>query len=138
MSGYFVLKASGTQYMFNLHAGNHEIILTSERYTSKASAQDGIASVQKNAPDDARYQRLTAKDGSPYFSLTATNGQSIGRSEMYKTTQARDNGIASVKSNAPGRPPRTRPRPEPPRPPMKTPPGLRRRGFSQGCACLAT
>ncbi|AEE65993.1 Uncharacterized conserved protein [Bordetella pertussis] len=104
MSGYFVLKASGTQYMFNLHAGNHEIILTSERYTSKASAQDGIASVQKNAPDDARYQRLTAKDGSPYFSLTATNGQSIGRSEMYKTTQARDNGIASVKSNAPGAP----------------------------------
>ena len=47
MSGYFVLKRSGTQFMFNLHAGNHEVILTSEQYTTKASAEGGIAAVQK-------------------------------------------------------------------------------------------
>ncbi|CAB3663313.1 hypothetical protein LMG26696_03490 [Achromobacter pulmonis] len=101
MSGYYELKPSGDQFMFNLKAANHEVILTSERYTSKASAQDGIASVRQNSQVDARYERKTATDGSPYFTLTATNGQTIGRSEMYSSTAARDNGIASVKTNGP-------------------------------------
>jgi uncharacterized protein YegP (UPF0339 family) len=95
------LKRSGDQYMFNLKAGNHEVILTSERYTTKASAQDGIASVRQNSPIDERYQRKTATNGSPYFSLSAANGQSIGRSEMYSSAAARDAGIASVKTNGP-------------------------------------
>ncbi|KOF52021.1 hypothetical protein AD428_22950 [Achromobacter sp. DMS1] len=101
MSGYFELKRSGDQYVFNLKAGNHEIILSSQRYSSKASAQDGIASVRQNAPIDARYERKTAANGSPYFTLTAANGQVIGQSEMYSGTAARDNGIESVKANAP-------------------------------------
>lgn len=101
MSGYYELKRSGDQFMFNLKAANHEVILTSERYTSKASAQDGIASVRQNSPTDARYERKTATNGSPYFTLTAANGQTIGRSEMYSSTTARDNGIASVKANGP-------------------------------------
>ncbi|RBL86466.1 hypothetical protein DDE05_10150 [Streptomyces cavourensis] len=101
MSGYYDLKRSGDQYLFNLKAANHEVILTSERYTTKTSAQEGIRSVQQNSPIDARYQRKTASDNSPYFTLTASNGQTIGRSEMYSSTSARDNGIASVKTNGP-------------------------------------
>lgn len=99
MSGYYDLKRSGDQYMFNLKAGNNEVILTSERYTTKASAQDGIASVRQNSQADARYQLKTATDGSPYFTLTEANGQTIGRSEMYSSTAARDKGVASVKAN---------------------------------------
>lgn len=102
MAGYFELKtASGGQFMFNLKAANHQVILTSESYTSKASATGGIESVKKNASDDARYLRKTAKDGSPYFVLTSTNGQTIGKSEMYSSAQAMEAGIASVKVNAP-------------------------------------
>ena len=101
MNGYYELKRSGDQYMFNLKAGNHEIILTSQRYTTKATAEQGIASIQKNSPDDARFERKTASNGSPYFTLTATNGQIIGSSEMYSSVSARDNGIASVKTNGP-------------------------------------
>ena len=102
MAGYYELKKSGaTGAMFNLKAGNHEVILTSETYNSKDAAKKGIASVQSNAPDDARYERKTAKDGSPYFVLTATNGQTIGKSEMYTSASARDKGIESVKTNGP-------------------------------------
>jgi len=102
MPGYYVLKpAAGGQFMFNLKAGNHEIILTSELYTTKASAENGIQSVQTNSPLDARYTRKTAKDGSPYFVLTAGNGQVIGKSEMYSSTSAMENGIESVKTNGP-------------------------------------
>lgn len=43
----------------------------------------------------------TAKDGQFYFLLTAKNGQTIAQSEMYTTRAAAENGIASVKTNAP-------------------------------------
>ncbi len=101
MSGSFQLKKSGTQFMFNLKASNGQIILTSERYNTKQAATDGIASVRQNGPDDGRYQRLEAKDGSPYFVLGARNGQTIGRSEMYKSVASREGGIESVKKHAP-------------------------------------
>ena len=103
MAGYFECKpAANGQFMFNLKAGNHEVILTSETYTTKAACLAGIDSVRQNAPDDARYMRKKAKDDSPYFVLVAANHQTIGKSEMYSSTGAMESGIASVKANAPG------------------------------------
>jgi uncharacterized protein YegP (UPF0339 family) len=103
MSGYFELStAVGSQFKFNLKAGNNQVILTSELYKTKQSALGGIASVQKNAADDARYERKTAKDNSPFFTLVAGNGETVGRSEMYASASAMENGIASVKANGPG------------------------------------
>jgi uncharacterized protein len=102
MAGYFELKAAaGGQFMFNLKAGNHEVILTSELYTAKSGTEHGIESVKKNAPDDARFVRKTSKKDEPFFVLTATNGQTIGKSEMYLSTAAMEKGIESVKKNAP-------------------------------------
>ena len=43
----------------------------------------------------------TAKDGQFYFVLTAKNGQTIAQSEMYTTRAAAENGIESVRENAP-------------------------------------
>lgn len=90
--------------MFNLKAGNGEIILTSERYKAKSDCENGIASVKKNSADDARFDRKTASNGQFYFTLTAANGQVIGKSEMYKATASREKGIESVKRNAPDAP----------------------------------
>jgi len=102
MAGKFVLKtAKNGQYVFNLKAGNGEIILTSEMYTTKAAAQNGIDSVRKNAPADDRYERKEAKNGQFYFTLKAANHQVIGKSEMYKAKASMENGIASVMKNAP-------------------------------------
>lgn len=46
-----------------------------------------------------------AKNGNFFFSLIAGNGESVGRSEMYKARASALNGIESVKRNAdnPGR-----------------------------------
>lgn len=50
MAAKFELKkTSSGQYRFNLKAGNGEIIATSENYTTKSSALNGIESVKKNA-----------------------------------------------------------------------------------------
>jgi uncharacterized protein YegP (UPF0339 family) len=75
--------------------------MQSEMYESKASALNGIASIQKNAADDARYDRLVSKSEKPYFVLKAGNHQVIGQSQMYESEAGRDNGIESVKKNAP-------------------------------------
>jgi len=42
--------AKNGQFMFNLKAANHEIIGTSETYSSEAARESGIASVKANAP----------------------------------------------------------------------------------------
>jgi hypothetical protein len=102
MAGYFELKpAANGQFMFNLKAGNHEVILTSEQYTTKAACTGGIESVRKSAMVDANFARKLAKDGSNYFVLAAANHQTIGKSEMYSSASAMEKGIASVKANAP-------------------------------------
>lgn len=102
MAGKFELYTDKAgEYRFRLKAGNGEIILASEGYKQKASAQNGIASVKKNAPDDDRYERKETKSGGHMFNLKATNGQVIGTSESYTSTSGRDNGIDSVKRNAP-------------------------------------
>jgi uncharacterized protein YegP (UPF0339 family) len=64
-------------------------------------ALNGIESVRKNAPDDARYERKTAAGGQFMFNLKAANHQVIGTSETYKSEASREGGIASVKANAP-------------------------------------
>ncbi len=105
MAGKFELKvAKNGKFHFNLLAGNGQIILSSEMYESKSAAENGIASVQKNAGDDGRFERKKSTKGDPYFVLKAGNGQEIGRSEMYSSTASMDNGIASVAKNAPGAP----------------------------------
>lgn len=102
MAGKFELyQDKAGEYRFRLKAGNGQTILASEGYKQKPSAQNGIDSVKKNAADDARYERKETASGGHMFNLRATNGQVIGTSESYSSAAARDNGIESVKSNAP-------------------------------------
>jgi uncharacterized protein YegP (UPF0339 family) len=100
MAGWYELsKSADGQFRFVLKAGNAETILTSELYTTKSAAENGIASVQNNCSNDDRYDRKTASNEKLYFNLKAANHQVIGTSQMYATAQSRDTGIASVKTN---------------------------------------
>lgn len=102
MPATFELKQTkDNQFMFNLRAANHEIILTSEAYRTKTSAKRGIESVRKNSAIDAHYERQPSGDQF-FFRLRATNGKTIGISERYTTQGALEKGIAAVKKAAPG------------------------------------
>ena len=103
-AAYVLRKSSDDQFYFNLRAVNNEVILTSERYTRKAGAENGIESVRVNSPNDSQYDRKTSTKGEPYFVLKAANYEIIGRSEMYSSEAARETGIASVKANGPTAP----------------------------------
>lgn len=100
MAGWFELTGGDSgKFRFVLKAGNGEVILRSEQYDSRAAAENGIASVQKNSPLAERFERLEASDGRHYFNLKAGNHQVIGSSQMYASAANRDAGIASVQAN---------------------------------------
>ena len=113
--GYFVFKKTNTGVKFDLVAGNHEVIATSEVYKSETSCKKGIASVRRNAPvanlEDKseepvvtarcpKFEIYTDKSGEYRFRLQATNGQLIAVSEGYVAKASCLNGIESVRKNA--------------------------------------
>lgn len=113
--GKFVLTKKTSGFHFNLKSDNHEIIGTSEIYTTKAAALIGIASVMENAGvhiEDTtkegfetlvhpKYQIYLDKKGEFRFHLKARNGEIILASEGYTSKQGCQIGIESVKHNAP-------------------------------------
>lgn len=101
MGKFVITKRNNGEFQFNLKAGNGQTILASEGYTTKAACTNGIESVKTNSQDDGRFDRKESSNGKPYFNLKASNGQIIGTSEMYESVAARENGIESVKKNAP-------------------------------------
>ena len=113
--GTFEVKKSGDGLMFNLKAGNGEVIGTSEVYNSRASLENGIASVKKNAPEASvenqtvenfeqktcpKFEVFTDKAGKARFRLKARNGEIILASQGYASSQSCLAGEESVKKNA--------------------------------------
>ena len=113
--GTFEVKKSGDGLMFNLKAGNGEVIGTSEVYNSRASLENGIASVKKNAPEAPvenqtvenfeqktcpKFEVFTDKAGKARFRLKARNGEIILASPGYARSQSCLAGVESVKKNA--------------------------------------
>lgn len=102
MAGKFeIYTDKAGEFRFRLKASNGQTILASEGYKAKSGCTNGIESVKKNASNDSNYERKSTNSGKFMFNLKAANSQIIGTSESYETAAARDNGIESVKNNAP-------------------------------------
>ena len=116
--GKFVLKETATGVKFDLKATNGQVIATSEVYTTKAACLKGIESVKNNCVGDVedqtvenfetvkhpKFEMYQDKAGEYRFRLKAKNGEVIATSEGYTTKTACENGIESVKKNAPEAP----------------------------------
>ena len=101
MTGHFELKRTDSgRFMFNLKAGNGEIILTSGLYDTKAAASKGIATVIASAHDQALFEHKVASNRQPYFVLKSATGDFLAKSEMYSSAAAAENGMKSVMRNA--------------------------------------
>ena len=114
--GKFVVKESAKGFVFNLKAGNGEVIATSEVYNTKDACKNGIESVKKNAvaadiedqtakdfeqKKNPKFEVYTDKKGEFRFRLKAGNGQIIATGEGYKAKSGCLTGIESIKKNAP-------------------------------------
>ena len=93
---------------------NAETLVWSENYKSKASAQNCIDSLKKNAPDAAvfdltkgeagkgyRFEVVASKDGQTFVRFVAANGEPMVRSETYKSKSSALNCIKSLKERGP-------------------------------------
>lgn len=78
-----VFEGADQQFYFNLHAKNGAIVLSSEGYTTEASALNGAFSVAENGIDEGRYQLRAAAHGGVYLVLRAKNNRIIATSEVY-------------------------------------------------------
>ena len=116
-NGKFEIKrASDGRYMFNVRAGNTQVIASSQMYSSMAACKNGIASVGANAPvaaiEDQTLQTLNEekcpkfqiyydKAGQYRFNLIAKNGNNIlSCTQGYRQKSSCKNGIKSVITNA--------------------------------------
>ena len=114
--GKFVIRNVASGIKFDLKATNGQVIATSEGYTTEAACRNGIESVMKNAPianiedqtvenfetvTHPKFEMYEDKGGEFRFRLKARNGEIIATSEGYTTKANCENGIESVKKNAP-------------------------------------
>lgn len=95
------ISSSPAGFRFNLVAGNGQVILRSETYTTKTACHGGVESVRVNSNSPQQFEMREAKSGESYFVLKATNGQIIGTSETYASKQSCEAGIESVMKNGP-------------------------------------
>lgn len=112
--GKFEIRQTATGYKFDLKASNGETIATSEVYTTLAACEKGAQSVANcaataNVADltvggeatNPKFELYEDKGGEYRFRLKARNGEIIATSEGYKTKTSCENGIESVRKNAP-------------------------------------
>lgn len=99
MGNFIINRATNGEYYFNLKADNFQIILTSQKYSSKPACLNGIEAVRANCTEDSRYDRKQSVNNKHYFVLKAFNGEIIGNSEMYASKAVMENWIESAKKN---------------------------------------
>lgn len=91
-----VFEGVDGQFYFRLVANNGEIVLASEGYTRRSSAESGIASVKAHGADRENYRVLENQAGDYYFNLVARNNQVIGTSEGYASLSNAERGADTV------------------------------------------
>jgi uncharacterized protein YegP (UPF0339 family) len=101
MPGKFEIFQRPAGFYFRLNDADGELLLASEGFMSKASAENGIAAVRLNAPIERRYERRRSPAGYS-FVLKGGGGEPIGHGEVYADPSGRESGIESVRTNAPG------------------------------------
>lgn len=79
------LKGADGKTYFHLRAGNGEIVIQSQGYSSKSAADKGIAAVKKAAVHADSFPVFEGANDQHTFHLVASNGEIIGRGEMYSS-----------------------------------------------------
>lgn len=93
---FVIRRRKSGEYSFSLRAANGQTILSSEGYSAKPTALNGVEATRKSSQVPDRFQRKTAANGTYFFNLVAENGQVIGTSELYANEAGRDMGIEAV------------------------------------------
>jgi uncharacterized protein YegP (UPF0339 family) len=94
-AGKFDLWQSNDGWHFHLAAGNGATLLTSESYTSRTAAINGILSVENNGIDNAQYQLVQGSSGGYLLHLVAGNNEIISFSQVYSSKSNATRAVTS-------------------------------------------
>ena len=112
----FVIRRVASGVKFDLRAANGQTVASSETYRTVSACRKGVESVRKTAPaaptedrtqdgwktlPNPKFELYEDKAGRFRFRLKAGNGRIIAASEGYTAKASCENGIESVKRNAP-------------------------------------
>ena len=92
------LWTTSGKYYFHIAAANGETLVSSQSYTTRTAALNGMLSVLSNGSQDAQYQVRTSTSGGVYFVVLAANRAVIATSEVYASDANAKSGIASTKN----------------------------------------
>lgn len=111
----FLIRRVASGYKFDLYAANGQSVASSEVYNTGSACRKGVESVRKAAlaapvedltepghsVPNPKFQLYQDKSGLFRFRLRSRNGKIIAVSDDYQTKAGCENGIRSVRENAP-------------------------------------
>lgn len=87
-------QSTDGQWRFNVKSGNGAVLLTSEGYTARTGAINGVLSVLENGVDPAQYAIVPATHGFVVH-LKAANLETIAVTQVYATKSSATRGVTS-------------------------------------------
>jgi len=94
-AGKLDLWQANDGWHFHLAAGNGAILLTSEAYSSRTGAINGVLSLETNGVDPAQYSLKQAANGGYLLHLNAANNEIISFSQTYSSKSNATRAITS-------------------------------------------
>jgi len=88
-------QADDGQWHFHLVSGNGSTLITSEAYSDRTGAINGIVSTWANGMDESSYKVAAASNGGYLLHLVAGNGEVIGSTQVYSN---KSNATRAIKS----------------------------------------
>lgn len=88
-------QSADSQWRFHVVSGNGRTLMTSESYTSRTGAINGILSVLDNGVDPAQYSLNKAANGGYNLRLKAANYETIAFTQVYSS---KSNATRAIKS----------------------------------------
>lgn len=85
-------------HYFHVRAGNGQIVLRSQAYSSRSASTSAANSLKTNAVIESRYELRDAADGKFYFVVKASNGRVMGYSNLYASKANAERGAEAVRA----------------------------------------
>lgn len=101
MGKFVITKCPLRGFHFDLKTANGQLILSSLDYPTKEGCEKGLVAATFYSFDDSLFNRQRSENGKYFFKLRTQHGEEIGKSSLYDSPLAMEQGIATLKRHAP-------------------------------------
>jgi len=91
-----LFRGKDKKYYFSIQDGKGNILLKSQGYSRKNSAEKGLDSVKRNVKIEEAFKRNQTSAGRYYFNVVARNGEIVATSPGFVSRTRREGVIKTV------------------------------------------